>query len=231
MNYWWNRNLSGIWAIFIWTYSPFLCTGILTAFFNFSFGFWIYSRRLSFFKHLVHLHYKCGLHQGLWACCHHSLKFNSQAHPVSLCPSRSAGEVAFGIQRSPRGVLAWDLGRWDRHHLGRIMWLIVSLSFLCFTPENTSVTISIHRTDWSKSGSSEIAGVIDKVAGLISKYQQTLRNLQMKNYSLCSTYLKYIWFNTLKKKEATSCDCRSFVSRIWKQIMTLRLAHLVRGWC
>lgn len=90
MNYWWNRNLSGIWAIFIWTYSPYLCTGILTAFFNFSFGFWIYRRRLSFFKHLVHLHYKCGLCQGLWACCHHSLKFSSQPYPVSLCPSRSA---------------------------------------------------------------------------------------------------------------------------------------------
>lgn len=92
MNYWWNRNLSGIWAIFIWTYSPYLCTGILTAFFNFSFGFWIHSRRLSFCKHLVHLHYKYGLHQGLCACCHHSLKFSSQPHPVSLCPSRSAEE-------------------------------------------------------------------------------------------------------------------------------------------
>lgn len=117
MNYWWNRNLSGIWAIFIWTYSPYLCTGILTAFFNFSFGFWIYRRRFSFFKHLVHLHYKCGLCQGLWACCHHKIQLTTiSSFPLSfpLCWSwwhlgyRGVPEVCcHGIQAGETGII-WD---------------------------------------------------------------------------------------------------------------------------
>lgn len=90
MNYWWHRNLSGIWTTCIWTYSPYLCTGILTAFFNFSFGFWIYSRSLSFCKHLVNLHYSYHLHQGLWVYCHHNLKFfSSQPHPP--CSAQEGG--------------------------------------------------------------------------------------------------------------------------------------------
>lgn len=100
MNYWWNRNLSGIWETFIWTYSPCLCTGILTSFFNLSFGFWIYSRNLSFCKHLVDLHYKYGLHQGLWVYCHHSLNSSSsQSHPVFLylsCSAQEGGNVSQG---------------------------------------------------------------------------------------------------------------------------------------
>lgn len=120
MNYWWNKNLSGIWATFIWTYSPYLCTGILTAFFNFSFGFWIYSRSLSFHKHLVNLHYEYGLHWGLWVYCHHSLKSSSsQPRPVSLYPSCSAQEGGVRCTEVSQGCTSTGSGSWDRYHLRR----------------------------------------------------------------------------------------------------------------
>lgn len=148
MNYWWNRNLSGIWTTFIWTYSPYLCTGILTAFLNFSFGFWIYSRSLSFCKHLVNLHYKYGLHRGLWVYCHHSLKFSSsQTHPVFLYPSCSAQEDGIWCTEVSQGCTSTGLrpvgqASFEKEVCGL---LSVWLTTFCVIPEKISVTIPIYR--------------------------------------------------------------------------------------
>lgn len=152
MNYWWNENLSGIWATFIWTYSPYLCTGILTAFFNFSFGFWIYSRSLSFCKHLVNLHYKSGLYRGLWVHCHHSLtSSSSQPHPVFLYPSCSAQEggiwctetsqVCTGTGLRQVGQVSFE----KNHRITEVCgWLSFWFTALSVIPENISVTIPIY---------------------------------------------------------------------------------------
>lgn len=189
MNYWWNENLSGIWATFIWTYSPYLCTGILTAFFNFSFGFWIYSRSLSFCKHPVNLHYKSGLYRGLWVHCHHSLtSSSSQPHhfPLSFLLCSRGWHLVYrdvpGVHRH-RAEAGGTAIIWEESQNHRSMWLIVILihSPLCHSRKHFCYNSHLRGSDWSSSCSSEIAGAIDKVTALISKYQQPLRTFQMKN--------------------------------------------------
>lgn len=143
MNYWWNRNPSGIWKTFIWTYSPCLCTSILTAFFNLSFGFWIYSRNLSFCKHRVDLHYKYGLHHRLWAYCHHSLKSSSsQSHPVFLYPSWSAQEGGIrciDVSQGCTNTVLRQVGQAEELCSSLSIWLTA----LSVIPEKIFVTNSI----------------------------------------------------------------------------------------
>lgn len=185
MNYWWNTNLSGIWTTCIWTYSPYLCTGILPAFFNFSLDF-EYTAGASHFVSIC------------WICittivCIKGFEFivttvwNSPAHnhiqfSFILPALLKKVESVTGVHC--RGAQAGGMG---------IIWeevcglLSIGLTALC-DRKDFCHNSHLQGSDWSSSCSSEIAGAIDKVAALISKYQQPLRNFQMKYYPPCSTY-------------------------------------------